>query len=92
MRAKLYGSLSGLEATNLKLYGSLSGLDVLNLKLDWTGPASLTPTTSSLELLLLTDTKEAVRLTCLLITCNRSKTLSMGIKFWSSLRASTTLC
>ena len=48
LRAKLYGSLSGLEATNLKLQcPHQSGLDVLNPKLDWASPKSLTTTPSS---------------------------------------------
>ena len=61
-------------------------------KLDWASPKTLTPTPSSQEYLLLTNSKEAFSLLCLLITCIRTKTLLTGIYLRSSPRASTTLC
>ena len=82
---------SGLDPHHLQCLRQ-SKLNVLNLKLDWASSKSLTSTPSSLERLLLTKSKEAFSLRCLRITHNKVKTLSMGIKLWGSLHASTTLC
>ena len=84
---------SGLDPLKVELQClRQSELNVLNLKLDWASSKSLTSTPSSLEHLLLINSKETFSTSCLLIAFNKVKTLFMGIKLWSSLHASTTLC